>query len=95
MSIRVRPEGKALANVVEAFLAPIRHSVAGNDGSDPDVLARVAEKLTGLHALVSGFEFAQVVQLYCKTVLRDDMALGDTALRAWLKRHFGVAVFRS
>src|SRR3954465_2078553 len=64
LSTRARPEGEALASVVERWVSDVDHEVRADGGSDPDVVAAIEERLKPLQDLVSGYDFARVVARY-------------------------------
>jgi len=83
-----RPEGGALANLVERWVGDLAHSIKTQGGSDEDVEAEVGRQLAPLRDLVNGFDFAHVVSLYFKGYCAHDEALQQAALR-WLRAEYG------
>ncbi len=81
MATRVRPDGGALAAVLEKWVARIQAAVMGEHNitsADPSFNARVEAKIleviNGMDAMVHGFDFAKVMTAYwegCKTGNQD------------------------
>jgi hypothetical protein len=84
MATRAKPEGGALASVVERFV-----SSAVADGQQRGISAEVVirERLEVLSEMVGGFDFAQVIAGYWRGHDRGDDALKASAIR-WLRGEF-------
>lgn len=65
LSTRVKPDGGALAGVVERFIGNTA-TEAKSKGVATQALIR--EKLAGLTELVNGYDFAEVIATYCEAV---------------------------
>lgn len=84
---RSRPEGGALGNVVERWIADLAHEVESDGGSDDDVADRMKEILEPLRDLVSGYDFATVLAAYHRGHVGHDSDLQDAAIR-WLRGEY-------
>ena len=94
LAIKTRPEGGALATVLEKWLAGIQAEVLREDGlspSDPTfakaVEARILKTVTDMEGLVHGFDFAQVITTYWRGHVQGDEASKTAALR-WLRGEY-------
>ena len=84
LSTRTRPDGGALASVVERF-ASTAHREAEDRNLPTDKVIR--EKLDHFEELTGGFEFAEVVRRYWEGHETSDEDLKSAALR-WLRGEF-------
>lgn len=84
MATRSRPEGNALAGILESFVAKASKE-ALSQGQTP--LAVIEKQLEGLQEMVAGWDFAHVVASYCKGHEQSNDGLKQAALR-WLKGEF-------
>lgn len=84
LATRTKPEGGALAGVVEKFIATAKAEAKSQDKSTEDVLRSKLEQLT---ELVSGYDFADVIAAYCKGVEEGNEQLKSDAVR-WLRGEF-------
>ena len=83
-STRTKPDGGALASIVERFVSQaIREAEAAE--RTPDAVIR--DKLEHLEELTGGFDFAAVVAKYCEGHETGDQELKSNALR-WLRAEF-------
>src|SRR5690349_10173626 len=64
LATRGRPEGGALANLVERWVGDIAHSVTSAGGAPADVEKKLTELCAPLQDLVSGYDFATVLAQY-------------------------------
>lgn len=87
LATRSRPEGGALANLVERWIADLAHDVKSAGGADEDVGKRVSELCRPLQEYVSGYDFATVLQQYYRGHLEHNEALQQAAIR-WLRAEF-------
>jgi len=62
LSTRTKPDGGALAGIVEKFIATAK-SEAKASGLSTEVIIR--QKLDNLTELVNGYDFADVIAAYC------------------------------
>lgn len=84
MATRTRPEGGALATVVERFVADAL-SAASQRGLAPEVVIR--ERLASLEEMTGGYDFAQVVATYWQAHDTGNEQLKSDAVR-WLRGEF-------
>lgn len=81
MATRSKPEGGALSNVVERFVGEASDAAKS---AERDVGAVIQERLRPLQDLVSGFDFATVVERYWRAFEEGDEQGKAAALR-WLR----------
>ena len=86
MATRSKPEGGALANVVERFLGDAKAAAAA---AGIPVEAAIRDRLSPVQELVSGYDFATVVSLYCRGFDGGDETLKSCALR-WLRGEYSL-----
>jgi hypothetical protein len=84
---RAKPDGGAMANLVERWASDLDHRVRTAGGSDSDVLKEVENQLKPLQELVSGYDFATVVARYIAGFQAHNEALMNAALR-WLRAEY-------
>lgn len=84
LSTRTKPEGGALAGVVEKFIATAK-SEAKAQGSTTEQVIR--SKLEQLSELVNGYDFADVIAAYCRGAEEGNEQLKSDAIR-WLRGEF-------
>jgi hypothetical protein len=84
MSTRSKPEGGALASVVERFVTSAIETARGT-GSKPEVVIR--ERLSSLSEMVNGYDFAEVIACYWKGHDTGNDTLKSDAIR-WLRGEF-------
>ncbi|WP_432546144.1 BREX system ATP-binding domain-containing protein [Kineococcus sp. SYSU DK004] len=84
MGSRTQPEGGALAEVLERFLASCRQQA---QDAGQDLEAVVTRRLTSLHQFQSGFAFARVVMTYWHASQRSDDATREAVLR-WFRAEY-------
>lgn len=87
IATRSRPEGGALGNLVERWVADMAHEVHSAGGTDADVGTRISETLKPLQDLVSGYDFANVLATYYRGYLDHDAELQTAAVR-WLRGEY-------
>lgn len=85
LSSKSRPEGGALAALVERWLSDLEH---GGQGDAASVETRAQAALRPLQDLVSGFDFAKVMAHYFRGFAAHDDGARDAALR-WLRAEYG------
>lgn len=90
-AIRAKPEGGALASVVERWVSDVDQTVRDANGTDADVARVMRERLRPLQDLVSGYDFATVLNRYFEGFQRDDERLMTAALR-WLRGEYASKV---
>lgn len=84
LATRNRPEGGALANVVEVFVTRARDDAEKN-GSTPD--KEIRSRLADLREFVGGYDFAEVVAVYWRATEEGDDDKKNAALR-WLRGEY-------
>ncbi len=84
MATRTKPEGGALAGVVEKFVAQAK-SDAKTSGKTAEELIR--SRLESLTEMVNGYDFADVIAAYCKGFDGGNEQLKADAIR-WLRGEF-------
>lgn len=84
LSTRTKPEGGALAGIVEKFVAQAK-SEAKSSGTSSDTVIR--EKLSHLTEMVNGYDFAEVIAAYCTGFEQGNEQLKADAIR-WLRGEF-------
>lgn len=84
MATRAKPEGGALANVVERFVAQVL-ATARETGQNPHVVIR--QRLAELSELTGGYDFAEVVAKYWEGHDQGNDQLKADAVR-WLRAEF-------
>lgn len=84
VATRTKPEGGALASVVERFVSSAI-SDAQQRSVTPEVIIR--ERLNALSELVGGYDFAEVIAAYWRGHDRGDDTLKASAIR-WLRGEF-------
>lgn len=94
LSTKSRPDGGALATILERWIAAIQTQVAeatglkpNDQGFDDQVEAKVREIAKDVADLVNGFEFANVIIAYWNGYRNDDDTKKEAALR-WLRGEF-------
>lgn len=84
LATRTRPEGGALAGVVEKFISTAKSEAKASGRTTEQVLR---EKLEQLTELVNGYDFADVIAAYCRGVEEGNEQLKSDAVR-WLRGEF-------
>lgn len=84
MATRTKPEGGALAGVVEKFISTAKSEAKASGQSTEDV---IRFKLAQLTELVNGYDFADVIAAYCRGVEEGQEQLKSDAIR-WLRGEF-------
>jgi hypothetical protein len=84
MSTRTKPDGGALASVVERFVSDLRKDALASGRKVEDA---IRERLEVVRDLVSGFDFAEVIVCYWRGFEEGDEQLKAAALR-WLRAEY-------
>ena len=84
LSTRTKPDGGALAGIVEKFIATTK-TEAKASGQSTEALLR--QKLNQLTELVNGYDFADVIGAYCRGYEEGNEKLKSDAIR-WLRGEF-------
>jgi hypothetical protein len=87
LSTRAKPEGGAMSNIVERWVADVDHQCRSAGGADPDVVRAIEDRLKPLQELVSGYDFADVVAKYLHGFQAHDDSLMASSLR-WLRAEY-------
>jgi hypothetical protein len=87
LSTRTKPEGGALASVVERWVSQIADQVTQAGGSPLDVEKRLAEQCKPLQDLVGGYDFLAVLTRYYRAHLAGEEHVKACALR-WLRGEY-------
>jgi hypothetical protein len=85
LSTRTRPDGGALASIVERFVGDALQDAKKNNVKVED---EIQKRLAPLQDLVSGFDFATVVQHYCRAYDEGNEE-GKTAALRWMRAEYG------
>lgn len=84
LSTRAKPDGGALAGIVERFIATAKTEAKATNESTETVLR---EKLDQLTELVNGYDFADVIAAYCRGHEEGNEKLQSDTIR-WLRGEF-------
>jgi len=84
LSTRSKPNGGALASIVERFVSQAQRDAEGQDRQAAEV---IHERLAHFEEMTGGFEFAEVVRKYWEGHETGDEELKSAALR-WLRAEF-------
>ena len=87
LSTRAKPDGGALAAIVERWVSDLEHQVKTSGGTDSDVIKTIQDQLNPLRDLVSGFDFTKVVGCYVEGFQKNNDELSASALR-WLRAEY-------
>jgi P-loop Domain of unknown function (DUF2791) len=87
LATRARPEGGALANIVERWVSDLDQEVRSSAGSDGDLRKQIQSQLKPLQELVAGFDFATVITRYVEGFQACDETAMSAALR-WLRGEY-------
>jgi P-loop Domain of unknown function (DUF2791) len=84
LSTRTKPDGGAMAGIVERFITNAKSEAKAQDKSSEEV---IREKLEHLTEMVNGYDFAEVIAAYCKGFEAGNEQLKADAVR-WLRGEF-------
>jgi hypothetical protein len=84
LSTRNKPDGNAIASVVERFVTQARKEADSSDISVSDV---IHDKLSVISELVGGYDFAKVIEAYWNGHEQDNDTLKSNAIR-WLRAEY-------
>lgn len=94
IATKTKPDGGAIALILEKWISSILSQVAqdtgkrpGNEEFDHKVESKILEVINNLEGLVHGFDFANVVTAYWRGYREDNEEKKDAALR-WLRGEF-------
>ena len=84
LATRTKPEGGALAGVVEKFIATAKSEAKAKGMTTEQVIRSKLEQLT---ELVNGYDFSDVIAAYCRGAEEGNEQLKSDAIR-WLRGEF-------
>ncbi len=84
LSSKAKPEGDALAGVIDRWIGSITSTAVANDAG---VEQAIQDRLRPLQDLVSGFDFATVLTRYFKAYQAGDSATQQNAIR-WIRAEY-------
>lgn len=84
LATRTKPEGGALAGVVEKFIGTAKSEAKAQGMTTEQVIRSKLEQLT---ELVNGYDFADVIAAYCRGAEQGNEQLKSDAIR-WLRGEF-------
>ncbi|MDD4255435.1 MAG: ATP-binding protein [Methanofollis sp.] len=87
MATRAKPEGSALASVIERWVSDLDYRLKQEGKGDAEVVHAIHQELLPLQDLVSGYDFASVIGRYYEGFQRGDEILMSSALR-WLSGEY-------
>ena len=87
LATRSKPEGGALAGVVERWVSDVDHQVRSAGGGDAEVGKTIETQLKPLQDLVSGYDFATVITKYLQGFQSHNELLMASSLR-WLRAEY-------
>lgn len=93
MSTKTRPEGGALTLILDRWISGIQSSVAqmgispGTEAFQEQVECRIHEVVGTLSELVHGFDFAQLLVMYCRAYMHDDDDLKAKVIK-WFRGEY-------
>ena len=94
MSTKTKPDGGALALILERWISNIKTAVATEDGVSPDdpafdrlVEQRIHLVISNLEGMVNGFEFAKAVLLYYNAYNQGDDLTKSSVIR-WFRGEY-------
>ena len=92
LSTKSKPDGGALALVLEKWISGIQTLVKSQTDADGDLFDELVEKQIytvagSLESMVNGFEFAKAISLYWTAYRQDDAALKSNVLK-WFRGEY-------
>jgi hypothetical protein len=87
LATRAKPLGGALSSVVERWISTVDHRIRTDGGDDADVEKEIYRQLLPLQDLVSGYDFAAVLNQYLRGYLTHNDPLRESAIR-WLRAEY-------
>ena len=92
LSTKSKPDGGALALVLEKWISGIQTSVKSQSDAEGEAFDELVEKQIytvagSLEGMVNGFEFAKAIALYWTAYRRDDAALKSNVLK-WFRGEY-------
>lgn len=87
IATRSKPDGGALASLVERWVSDVAHEVTSGGGTEDDVQKEIVLRLRPLQDLVSGYDFAAVLNAYYRGFHEHKPELQTAAVR-WLRGEY-------
>jgi hypothetical protein len=87
LSTRGKPDGGAMANVVERWVGGVADEVTAGGGGPEQVQVAIRTRLKPLEDLVSGYDFAHVLSQYYRGYAEHNEQLQSAAIR-WLRGEY-------
>jgi hypothetical protein len=94
LSTKTRPDGGALAPILERWISSVQSSVVQEGALKPNspkfdakVEARILEVITSMQGMVHGFDFATVLTTYWRGYRQGEDSMKEAALR-WFRGEF-------
>ncbi len=87
LATRSKPDGSALASLVERWVGDVAHEITSAGGTESDVDQQLATLCKPLQDLVAGYDFVSVLQAYYRGHLTANDQLRSSALR-WLRAEY-------
>ena len=87
LSSKAKPDGGALAGVIENWISSVVQEVTASGPGDDKVPAEIALRLKPLQDLVGGYDFATVLTRYFQGFESGDSSLQQNAIR-WLRAEY-------
>ncbi|MFH2001891.1 MAG: ATP-binding protein [Planctomycetota bacterium] len=87
LATRSKPNGGAMAGIVEMWISEVDHRIRSGDGNEHDVTNEIHNQLKPLQDYVSGYDFANVIVKYLEGFQAHDEELISSALQ-WLRGEF-------
>lgn len=84
MATRNKPDGNALTSVVEKFITQVQKETDSTDSSVEKILR---QRLSAISEMVSGYDFAKVIEAYWKASEQEDEQLKACAIK-WLRAEY-------
>jgi len=87
LATRAKPEGGALSSIVERWISDLIHELQLQNATDEAVFKAIHERLKPLQDLVSGYDFAVVLECYAKGFRGQNEEIMANAVR-WLRAEY-------
>lgn len=87
LTTRAKPDGAAMASIVERWVSDVDHEIRSAGGVDSDVVKAIGDRLKPLQDLVSGYDFALVIAKYTEGFQSHNEGMMGSALR-WLRAEY-------
>lgn len=87
LAVRAKPEGGALPSIIERWVSDLDYDLRSKGASPEEVAKAIPERLKPLQDMVSGYDFAMVIQKYFEGFLTHNEVLSACAIR-WLRAEY-------